>query len=68
MDLRDQPLSVANMQECLNCDVLDVGANKLFVFNMIMHVIIDVLSGVTVMNQTVAELVQEFDSCNLNTV
>lgn len=68
MDLGNEADSVADVEQCLDSDVLDVGANEAAVLNMIVHVFVDVLRCVAVMDQAITEFVQELEGRNFNAV
>ena len=59
MDLRDQALSIDCAQHRLDCQVLSIRSNELVVLQVIMHILINILSPFTIMDQTVTQLVQE---------
>ena len=68
MHVRDEPLSIANVKQSLDRDVLNVAPNELAVLDVIVHIVVNVLRCVAVVDQTVADFVEEFYGRDFNTV
>lgn len=56
------------MQQGFDSDVLDVAADEFAIFNVIVHIVVHILRGFTIVNQAITDLVEELHSGNLDAV
>ena len=68
VDLRDEALLADDCEQRLHSEVLGIRADEPIVGHVVVQVIVDILCPFAVVDEAVADLVQEFEGRNLDTV
>ena len=68
MNLWDDTHPVADIKQRLHSNLFEVWSYEAMAFNMVVHILVHYLSRITVVNETVAEFIQELEGCDFDTV
>ena len=68
MNLWDDTHPITDIKHRLNSNLFEVRSYEAMVLKMVVHVLVHNLCCITIVNETIAEFIQELEGCNFDTV